>query len=363
MKIVIDLRLFGTKCGGLGRYNEQFLTELIGLDDSNQYYLIFRQKPEIDLPDNFHIVLTDCRWYSFKEQLVIPYLLYKIKPDLVHFTHFNVPLIYSGNFVVTIHDLIMTRFPSRRATTLNRFWFQVKYWFYQEVIEHAVKNSQKIIAVSNFTATDIKQHFKLSEAESDKISVVYEGVSQIQASEREPFNLPDNFFLYVGNAYPHKNLEFLISTFKKFIVQHPDYHLILVGNEDYFYRRLKQETDCDNIIFAGFVPDGKLVGYYRRARAYVFSSKYEGFGLPPLEAMSYGLPVLSSTSGSLPEVLGRAALYFDPQDSADLLDKMSEIIKNQNLRQQLSAQGYDQIKKYSWSQMTKTIWEIYKSLV
>jgi len=361
VKIAIDFRIFGTKYGGLGRYNHEFLRHLIKIDSQNKYILIFKEDPGLDLPKNFQVEICDCHWYSFKEQFVLPYILYKIKPDLVHFTHFNVPILYNSPYVVTIHDLIMTKFPSQRASTHSRIFFRLKYWFYQQVIRHAIFNSESIIAVSKFTAQDIIKYFEFTDVESKKIQVIYEGVSQVEPSQKEAFNLPKNFFLYVGNAYPHKNLEFLINAFEMFFNKHPEYHLVLAGSKDYFYKRLESETKCPNIIFTGHITDDVLASYYKNARAYVFPSKYEGFGLPPLEAMAHSLPVLSSQASCLPEILGHSALYFDPDDQNDLFQKMEEIVANNLLRAELIKAGLKQIQKYSWSDMTKKILEVYKN--
>lgn len=365
MKIVIDLRMFGPSLGGLGRYNEKLLEYLSKLDKTNNYILLFKKDLKLDLPDNFKVKICNYHWYSLKEQLLLPFILYKLKPDLVHFTHFNIPYFYNGKYIVTIHDLIMTKFPSKRTSKLNRLFFVIKRVGYNLVIKKAVKKSINIIAVSKFTAEDIKRYFKLNKKESEKIKVIYEGLTIANNNISEDIELPKNYFLYIGNAYPHKNLEFLIEVFSKFIKKHRDYYLILVGKDNYFYNRLKQyskkalKENKDKIIFTDFVPDKYIINYYINAKAYIFPSLYEGFGLPPLEAMNYNIPVLSSKESCLPEILEDSVLYFNPYNKEDLLNKMNNIINNDKLRNDLIIKGKKQIKKYSWSKMVKEILELY----
>ena len=354
-KIVIDLRLYGPEVGGLGRYNQKLLENLIKLDTNNQYILLFKEDPKIELPSNFKIRICKYHWYSIKKKLLIPFLLNKIKPDLVHFTHFNVPYFYSGKYIVTIHDLIMTKFPSKKTSTLNGLFFFIKRFGYNLVIKNAIKKANKIIAVSKFTAKDIKKYFNLKN--TNKIEVIYEGITKVN-KEYKKIELPKKFFLYIGNAYPHKNLLFLIKVFKKFLRNNKNYHLILVGKKNYFYKQLEKYSN-DNIIFTDFIPDNLLINYYKKATAYIFPSLYEGFGLPPLEAMVHELPVLSSKASCMPEILDRAALYFNPKDEEDLLNKMNTIINNKELRIRLKEKGLEQIKKYSWSNMVKEILNLY----
>jgi glycosyltransferase involved in cell wall biosynthesis len=135
----------------------------------------------------------------------------------------------------------------------------------------------------------------------------------------------------------------------------------LVGNKNYFYQRLENETNCQNIIFPGFVPDDQISSYYKNATAYVFPSLYEGFGLPPLEAMTHGTPVISSNSSCLPEILGQSVLYFDPKDKGDLQNKLEELIKTPELAEILAKNGQNQLKKYSWDTMGRAILDIYNS--
>ena len=367
MKIVIDMRMYGSRIGGLGRYNEKLLEYLVKQDSDHQYVLILRKWTDDfpKLPKNFSVKVCNCKWYSFKEQFVLPFVLKKLKPDLVHFTHFNVPVLYKGKFVVTIHDLIMTKFPSRRASRLNTFMFAIKNFFYEKVIRHAVKKSTKIITVSDFTAQDVIEHFELSEEESKKVQTVYNGLTVLDKKPTKKLELPEKFFVYIGNAYPHKNLDFLIQVFCKFVERYPDYYLILAGTKNYFYQKLEQQVkDCKkskHVIFPGYASDEDLIQYYSKATAYIFPSLYEGFGLPPLEAMACKLPVLSSNSSCLPEVLGDSVLYFDPNDEEELLRKMNIIVKDEALREELIDRGLERIKLYSWDKMAKEILEIYNS--
>ena len=207
-----------------------------------------------------------------------------------------------------------------------------KKLFYRIIIKRALKKSKKIITVSNFTKNDIIEQFKIP---ADKIEVTYEGVANLakgsdslfitkldQSKVLNSYSIENSFLLYVGNAYPHKNLDFLLRAFKVLYQEDQSLRLVLVGQEDYFYRQIKDldfELFPNNspVIFTGYVPDNELEILYQQALLYAFPSLYEGFGLPPLEAMAKSCPVLSSQAASMPEILGSAAMYFDPRDQAD----------------------------------------------
>lgn len=370
--IGIDARFYGPSGKGLGRYTQEITDRIVSLD-SEANYLIFLSPENYDdfklVGDNCQKVKINIRWYSLAEQLVLPFVFYKKKLDLIHFTHFNVPFLYFSPFVVTIHDLILTKFPSLKATLLSPWMYRIKNFAYKIVIKHAVKFSKKIITVSQFTADDIVKKFKVS---PEKIEVTYEGVADnflsVNSGDSEilkKYGIGGPFFLYVGNAYPHKNLEGLLKTFVEFQKAHPsrEISLVLVGKEDYFYSQLKEfakKLDIKNLYFPGYVPDKDLAVFFSQALSYVFPSFYEGFGLPPLEAMSQGCPVLSSSEGSLPEILGSAALYFNPYSMEDFLEKLEEIYSNQELRDKLKLAGKDRVKIYSWQECAIRTLAIYK---
>jgi len=376
MRIGIDARFYGPIGKGLGRYTQEVVDNLMKITSANGgagfNYVIFLS------PENFDEFICDqpfvkkvklkIRWYSWAEQLIMPVYLWREKLDLIHFPHFNIPILTPTKFVVTIHDLILTHFPTVRATTRNHFWYFLKNLAYRLVIKIAVIRASKIIAVSQFTRDDIISKLKVR---SEKIVVTYEGVANLAKGRDslfvakldnqetlEQYHIAKNFLLYVGNAYPHKNLETLLRVFGRLHKEKPELRLVLVGKQDYFYQRAQdyarslnlwqRENVNSPVVFPGYVPDAQLEILYQEARAYVFPSLYEGFGLPPLEAMAKGCPVISSDRTSLPEVLGQAAIYFNPEDETEMLLKIREILEDDGRRQELINYGQEQAKKYNW---------------
>ncbi|TSC95536.1 MAG: Glycosyl transferase, group 1 [Parcubacteria group bacterium Athens1014_10] len=371
MRIGIDARFYGPMGKGLGRYVQKLIKYLEKIDRQNDYFIFLRKENFKDYqPRNprFKKVLADCKWYSLKEQITIPFKIWQYKIDLMHFPHFNAAVFSPCKFIVTIHDLIITKFPTARATTLGPFLYKIKWIGYGLIIHLAVKRAEKIIAVSNFTKKELINYFKIK---PDKIVVTYEAANE-ESEEKESlanstavqFLMPDKpYLLYVGNVYPHKNLENLLKAFKILSKQN-DLRLVLVGKEDYFYKRLKvcaDELDLgDKIIFTGFVKDEDLKLFYENALIYVFPSFCEGFGLPGLEAMNYELPVAASRNSSLPEIYGAAAIYFNPDDIHDMAEKIGQLIKSKELRENLIKKGLERVKKYSWQKCAEQTLEIYK---
>jgi len=179
------------------------------------------------------------------------------------------------------------------------------------------------------------------------------------------YNITKPYWLYVGVAYPHKNLETLLYAWEIFCNHYDNnYQLVLVGNKNYFYKRLEkiiQEKNIQNVIVTGFIPDLELPTLYKNASLYVFPSLYEGFGLPPLEAMQYNLPIISSERTCLPEILGDAALYFDPTNPNNIAKTAKLVLQDKNTTQKLIKNGQKILQKYSWqTTATKTL-SIYKN--
>jgi len=187
------------------------------------------------------------------------------------------------------------------------------------------------------------------------------------------YDIHGPFLLYIGNAYPHKNLEGLILVFSKLHLKYPDLRLVLVGKEDYFYNRVKEVAKTNNlwqkenhnspVVFTGYVPDIDLEALFQEATVYVFPSLYEGFGLPPLEAMAHGCPVVSSDRASMPEILGDAALYFDPENKLDMFNVIEKVLNDSSERDRLIKLGHEQVKKYSWWECALATSRIYHKVL
>jgi len=373
--IGIDARFFGPRGKGLGRYTQKLIEALQELDQQNDYVIFLRQENFNEFyPQNprFRKVLADWRWYTLAEQIFMPLAIKKEKIDLMHFPHFNVPIFYFGAFVVTIHDLILRNFATRRASALGFLKYWLKNFGYRVVIWFALKRAQKIITVSEYVKNDIVKCFGVN---PEKIVVTYEGAPEKSLPfpgfkhKLKEFGIAKRYLLYVGNAYPHKNLERLIGAFEILIDDFKkDLQLVLVGEEDYFYQRLQEEAStsilrrieaADRVIYTDFVSDENLWTLYQNSALYVFPSLCEGFGLPPLEAMSHGVPVAASKATCLPEILGEAAVYFDPMNPHDIAEKINQVLSDENLSRTLVRGGFEQIKKYSWRKMGEETLKIY----
>ena len=368
MRIVIDGRMYQES--GIGRYIRNLLDNLKKLDERSEYFIL-HIKSDYDrlvYHTNFHKVLADFRWYGIDEQIKIPRMLNKLKPDLVHFPHFNLPYFYGGKFVVTIHDLIHQHFRMDRATTLNPLTYKLKQLGYNKVFKNAIAKAVKILVPSSYVKNLLTQEWRI---QNEKIVVTYEAVdhkilsiSKLKISESmdavKKIGIRPPFIFYVGNAHPHKNVEGLIKAFLQLKEKYPDLSLVLSGHDHYFWQRVKKENKYPGIIYTGYITDEELVAFYKNASCFVMPSFEEGFGIPLLEAMACGCPVVSSNAGALEEVGGDAAVYFDPSDLGDMVDKIDKVLSNGNLTNELIKKGQKRVKFFSWEKLAEQTLEVYK---
>lgn len=369
MKIGIDARFWSQT--GIGRYIREIVGELAKQDLQNEYviFLMVSDFDSVTLPANFKKIKTTIHWHSFSEQLILPMLYLKEKLDLLFVPHFNVPIFYPGKFITTIHDLTVLRVRTGRVTTLPYPVYVVKYLgaFLAHLI--AIKRSQKIFTVSQFVKNDIVQTFKV---DPKKIvltpNAVDESFYRRQVNEIEvvlqKYNIRPPYLFYVGNGYPHKNLERLIKAFETVSKDFPKLTLVLGGKKNFFYNRLEKESvslvTSGRLVYPGFINDSDLPTLYSGAEAFVNPSLYEGFGIQTLEAFACGCKVICSNATSLPEIGGDLADYFDPRD----VKNMAEIIKSALVKTSpdFLAKATNRVKQFSWRSSAQTILETMKSL-
>jgi glycosyltransferase involved in cell wall biosynthesis len=360
MHIAIDARVINSSTG---RYVERLLHYLQEIDAKNNYSILVRKEDEnywVPSRENFKIVIADFPNYSLAEQFGLKKLLNQLKPDLVHFCMPQQPIGYSGKTVTTFHDLtLMKTYNSDK----NWLMFHIKQVIAKHIFKKAAQNSDHIIAISKYTKQDLLAFTPLVE---EKITVIYEAGETTSAGSRN-YKLPfHRYMLYVGQQSDYKNIKRLGDAHQKLRETYPELGLVLAGkknaatlkNEQYF-----ESKNYKGILFTDFVDDDQLNWLYAHAEAYIFPSLMEGFGLPGLEAMAHGTPVVSSNATCLPEIYADAARYFDPKDTDDIARVIGEVIGNPALKRQLSTAGYQRIKKFSWKKMAAQTHAIYEEVL
>lgn len=359
--IAIDARELGTSTG---RYLEGLLNYLQEMDKSHKYLILLKpDQMEKWEPKNknFKKVLCPHKEFTFAEQTLFLKQLKELSPDLVHFGMVQQPILYPGKTVTTIHDLTTVRF---RNPSKNWLVFTIKQQVYKWVIKIAAINTDVIIVPSEYVKDDVAKYAKVN---SRKITVTYEAADKIKDLSDPIEELEkEQFIMYTGRPLPHKNLYRLIAAFVILKKKNPNLNLVLAGKKDKLYEQVEKWVEKQNIkdvVFTGFVSEGQLRWLYEHTSAYIFPSLSEGFGLPGLEAMCYGAPVVSSNSTCLPEVYGDAAYYFDPLDVEDIAEKIGEVINNKNLAAKLRKAGEERVKKYSWAKMARQTLDIYKEVL
>ena len=358
--IAIDARVINS---GTGTYVVKLLEYLQQLDNVNQYSVLVRAKDKDywqPTAPNFCVRIADFDNYSFAEQLGFKKYLDQLSPDLVHFCMPQQPLRYRGAHVTTVHDL--TLFKTYNSDK-NWLVYHAKQLVGRYVFKKIAKTNQHIIAISETTKREYQDFSGIS---NEKISVIYEA-GEVQRGELEPCNIPfKHFIMYVGQQPDYKNIRRLGAAHQRLLKKYPDLGLVLVGRMNTETKRNKaffESKNYRNIHFTGFLPDKQRDWLFTKTAAYVFPSLMEGFGLPPLEAMAYGTPVVSSKASCMPEILGDAAEYFDPLNVDDIAAATARVLDNSTHRQALINKGYRQVAKYSWQRMAKETLEVYQNAI
>lgn len=357
MHIVIDGRIINSSTG---RYVERLVTYLQEVDTVNDYTVLVPSKDKDfwkPTAKNFRVEVADFANYSFAEQIGFKKLLDSLQPDLVHFCMPQQPILYKGKVVTTIHDLTLLE---TYMSDKNWLVYKTKQFIGRFVFHAVIKKSRQIITDTRYTKKKLARFDRRS---SGKTTAIHLSADTNRAAI-EPYELPfKDYLLYVGQQADYKNIRRLMDAHHELQKNHPDLGLVLVGREDETVRRNKEyakRKSYTNVIFTGFVSDGQRDWLYENAKTYVFPSLMEGFGLPGLEAIGYGTPVVSSNASCLPEVYESAAHYFDPTNVTDMARAVEEVITNDALRQDLIKKGHVQLKKFSWKKTAEQTFEVYQ---
>jgi glycosyltransferase involved in cell wall biosynthesis len=367
VRIAIDARKLHDY--GIGTYVRNLLRHLARLDSVNEYVVVCRpdDREHIStLGANFRPILETAPTYSVREQYRLPLDLRREHPQVFHAPHYVLPPLTPCRSVVTIHDVIHLRFPEYLPNRLAHAYARGVIWA-------AIRRSTRILTVSEASKRDLLRFFNVSAA---KIEVIPNAIDErfgVPPSDeevalvQERYQLRSPFLLYAGNIKPHKNIERLIEAFADLRRRGlEDVKLLIIGDHVSRYPALRRAVHrCKlhrHVRFFGFVPDRMLAVLYRLADVFVFPSLYEGFGLPPLEAMASGTPVVTSDLSALPEVVGDAALLVDPYDTQAIADALERVLKDPALRRDLIERGLTRAREFSWERSVQRIREVYQEV-
>ena len=378
MRIGIDARLFHEQTG-IGRYTRSlFFQYLSGHKDADDQLVLFYDRPidfsaffpECSAHDhpNIELVIADCRRRILWTNWHLPPLLRQHRIDVYHgVCNFELPLRKMCRYVVTIHDLVPLFFPELVP--------KKHLLFFKLFMKRAARAADVIITDSEHSKQDICRHLRVP---AEKVRVIYLGYaptplpSNLNEARRRILNrlgIRQPYLLFVGVIEPKKNLERLLEAFALLRRKHAAFQslqLVIAGGKGWFYEQVYRKVDAlrlgEAVVFTGFAPDEDLPCLYSGAEAFVFPSIYEGFGLPALEAMAYGAPVITSRVSSLPEIVGNAGILVDPLDPASLCQGMETVLMNPSARAQMAEAGRLRARQFSWQRAADETYQVYADL-
>jgi len=346
-------------------YARELAKELMKIDDRNEYTLFFSGEVHQafrNLPENFHPIVIPVRDEVMAKQVCTATLCNVLGLDLIHFPALPPAALCWRPFVWTLHDATAWLHPETMDLKGRLY--------YRWMGGLAVRRSKRLITVSNAAKRDIVDNLSISE---ERVTVIYEGVDgafrrmddfDALASVRTRYDLPERFILTVGTLEPRKNLSFLIDAYRRYCsLSDSKWGLVIVGRTGWNSDAISASFSPGEIISTGFVPQSHLVALYNLADVFVLPSLYEGFGFPPLEAMACGCPVIVSQRGSLPEVVGDAALFIDPENLDSLVSALKAVNDDSRLRAALVEKGIVRASQFSWRTAALKTLALYNDLM
>ena len=365
-RIGIDCRLAGKQHAGIGRYITNLITRLPALAPSIIWVYFFhdqRQLQEIfpeGLPKNVESRIVPVKHYSLAEQLFLPRGFGREQLSLLHVPHFNIPVLYRGKVVVTIHDLLWHEYQGLSVTTLPQWQYHLKHLMYRKVVNQAVRRAARILVPAETIAKTVSQYYPFAET---KIRVTKEGVDEAYKMGKKPQpNIAlKKTFLYVGSLYPHKNIRLVIDALSHL----QGYELLIAGTRTVFQNQVRKYIQQKNleqrVHVLGYVSDEELHRDYASIFALVQPSRSEGFGLTGVEAMAAGAPVLASDIPIFREIYQHAAIYFNPDSVESFIDAVKRMEKVN--RSQVIRQGQELAKQYNWDTMAEKTLAAYQEIL
>lgn len=346
MKIVVNARFLTQKITGVQRFAIELSRELVKIYGDKIKFVAPGNIVQKEIAEEFHVEIVGRKSGYYWEQIELPlYLKKKGSPVLLNFCSVA-PLFYKNN-IVAVHDITWVRFPN---TYSRQFRF-----VYDIIIPQLCKVARRILTVSKFSLKEISQKYNVPE---EKFTIVYNAVDEKFHPVVDHSLSKEDYFISVSSIKENKNFQTVLSSFEKLQSIVKGVKLYIVGDlvdKNFKTIDLKRYKNNSNILFLGRVSDEELIKYYSNAKAFIFPSLYEGFGIPVLEAQACGCPVISSNTSSLPEVLEDSALFCDPMDFCSFADNMHKIMTDSNLFDDLKNKGFRNVNRFSWEASAKTI--------
>ncbi|MBI3951519.1 MAG: glycosyltransferase family 4 protein [Acidobacteria bacterium] len=369
MRIGIDAHAIGSQLTGNETYIKNLILALAQIDQVNEYVLFFT-RPDVAQAwegrfPNFRVQMIRPHTPYARIPLSFPIALYKTGVELLH-VQYTAPPFYRKPIVVTIHDLSFEHFP--------QFFTPKERFFFKRTIPRTARRAVKVLTVSEYSRQDLIHSYRLP---PEKVVVTPNGVGPEFTPVRDPgrldrlrkkYRIEREYLLSVGNLQPRKNLARLIQAYTHLRDSVEEFHcqLVIVGRRAWLYKSIFHEAHrsryAGDVILTDYVPETDLPGLYSGATAFVYPSIFEGFGLPVLEAMACGTPVITSNSSALPEVVGDAGLMVDPYNEEALAKAILRVVDDAQLRARLSKQSLLQAAKFSWRRTAELTLEVYQGV-